>query len=380
LFALLLYKTSRGEKFLFTGPQTGLFAAFMGCAFLSVPLSLHPSRAFSGTTSDLLKVFALFVLTMNLIRNLDAFRKLLWAVLLFGLFPAIGHLLAFYMPEQFAVIEWDIRMGWAGYFENANYLAACMAVMVAVGLGLLTITRSHALKAVAVGIVLLDAYVLLHTLSRAGLLSLAAVVFIFTVTSKHKTRNLVVLGLVGMLFLPKVPGLLERASTIATYSEEASAASRPELWKAGLKMAVSRPFWGVGVDCFPIGSGQYFSGYASAEGGLGWKVAHNAYVQVMAEMGFAAFGIFLALLWLSIRDNWRLHKRMKSIDAPGADDLAQASRAIMLVLISICVISTTHDFAYEWMLHMFIALTVCLKQMSWRYDELPVQDTLAPPT
>jgi len=368
LIAVLTYKNSRGGRLLFTGPQTGLMALLVGCALLSVPFAAWPGLAFRFATSDVPKIFLLFILTINVVRNARSFRAFLWAVAICGCWVAIGTFLSNTWPHRFAVsINPSGRIGWAGYFGNANAAATALCMLVPVGLALAELATSTSKKMIALGLVGFYIIVMLLTMSRGAMVSLACVLLVYVASSRKKIRNFAIVIAVGLAALLMSKGALERASTILTYREDASAMSRLDLWKAGIMITLRNPvslMVGVGGKCFGAATMDYFP---ATTRGLRGKASHNTYIQVLTELGVLGLAAFLTLVGVTLRDGRRLQKRFRYAADEEARDLGKMARAIFLTLTAISVIGITHHFAYEWLLYMFIALMVCLKQMAWRY-------------
>jgi O-antigen ligase len=76
-----------------------------------------------------------------------------------------------------------------------------------------------------------------------------------------------------------------RMETLATYAQDQSAIHRLEIWKVGFDYALEHPFTGAGFEGW-----RWI--YPHADHPLDW---HSAYVQIMAEHGLIAFGIWMLL-------------------------------------------------------------------------------------
>jgi len=368
LVGIIVYKSSRGQTLLFTNPQTFLLALFIGCAFVSVPFSVYPTMSFEFARSNMLKLFFLFVVTTNVIRNTRSFKIFLWSVVLAGCFPAIGALLGNLFPDRFGFrLEHTDRIGWVGHYENPNLVAFAMCMLMPVALCLIELSTSLAKKAFICLLIALYGFVMLKMLSRASMVSVVIIAFIYILTSKKKIRNLFIAAVLGVAAVAAVPGVVSRAQTMTDISQDASAMGRLHLWKEGLKMGADRPLWGVGVNCFNVATAERFSRY-SQQKSLRWMSPHNSFIEVFGELGAPGLLVFLTLVGVSIADAKRLHKKLEKLPDPGARELARLSKSVFLCLMAISLIGMTGHHAYDWSLHMFIALTVCLKQMAWRYD------------
>ncbi|NQT21739.1 MAG: O-antigen ligase family protein [Planctomycetes bacterium] len=367
LISIIWYKNSHGQEFLFTKPQMLLLVLLLGCALASVPFSVYPRRSLAFASSNVLKLLFLFVLTINVIRNTRSFKAFLWTVALSGCFPAVGALLANYFPDQFAFHKGASgRIGWTGHYGNANTVAAAMCMLIPVALCLAEVTASRAKKAVLWLLIMLYGFVMLKMLSRASMVSIVLIAIMYTLMSKHRVRNMAIAAILGAIAVAAVPSVISRAGTMSTISEDASAMGRFGLWKAGLKMGFDRPLWGVGVGCFDIAVAEHFSAYGEGKL-LRWRPPHSSYIATFTEMGAPGLLVFLALIGVSMADARRLRKKLQHAPDPEARNLAKLARAVLLALVAVSAIGLTSDYAFDWSLHMFIALVVCLKQMGRRH-------------
>ncbi len=118
--------------------------------------------------------------------------------------------------------------------------------------------------------------------SRGGLLTLAATTMILLWHSKRKylAIPLLIIGIyVGSGMLPQ--RWFNRMHTMETYEEDASAKSRLITWGDGYRYAISHPILGSGFE--------------------GWRWVsnrdwHSSYIEIMAEHGLIAFGLWLSLM------------------------------------------------------------------------------------
>ena len=372
--AIVFYKSVRGQVFLFTGPQGHLMGMFLFFALLSVPFSEHPTYSLWFSLSDMLKLLLLFLLVTNIIRNLRDVGVLLWTLVLCGCIPAVGSLLANVWPDQFALhIDAAGRIGWASYFCNPNRMAQTMCQLVPVALCLIPLTRSFAVKMFLAGLVCLFVLVMLMMFSRIAMITMVMVALVYCVSSRAKLRNLLAIGVVGLLGIVAVPllaptaetSVIDRLATVADYKSDASAMSRIALWKAGLDLAWQHPFTGIGVDAFPLAMANYFANRTDISNlRLRWMCPHNSYIEALTEMGIFGLATYLGILGIALWDSWRLHKRFRDSSDPPGREFSLLARGLFLVVIANCIIGLTTHIAYDWMLHMYCALIVCLKQMA----------------
>ncbi len=171
--------------------------------------------------------------------------------------------------------------------------AAQFALILAVAALLLTLNRS-AWIGTAAGLTLLGALVLR---SHGGGRDL--------MRQKHQILlpGLLIVGAVGAFFLLTATGgsVFARLLTLGSAGADATFRWRTDMWSAATQMFASSPIFGWGIGSFP-----YWAGFLEAPAlptaaamnlapSLG-EMAHNQYLQVLAETGFVGLGLYLAVL------------------------------------------------------------------------------------
>ncbi len=149
------------------------------------------------------------------------------------------------------------------------------------------------------------------TESRSGMLGLIASVLIFGFASGKILKILKVSLVITLITLPFVPEtFLERMMTIKPTNEidemDSSAASRLILWKAGLMIFVDNPILGTGFMTFPEAKMKYENQFQYLDNNLhsivfrteNKKVAHNTYIQLLADCGLLGLLPFVLLVFL----------------------------------------------------------------------------------
>jgi putative inorganic carbon (HCO3(-)) transporter len=139
------------------------------------------------------------------------------------------------------------------------------------------------------------------THSRGGALSAIAAIICLAIQSK---RKLLVLALMCACSVPAIymsyDSYVERIRTIQDPDDDASAQSRIQFAKAGIQIWKDHPIVGVGFGSYNFG--RLLRQYVNRPG---IHVAHNTYVQVLADSGIFAFLLFVGLLfgtqiWLAV--------------------------------------------------------------------------------
>ena len=127
------------------------------------------------------------------------------------------------------------------------------------------------------------------TASRGGLLGAAVVSVLAGLRSPKKLLGIMLIPAFIIAYIWQGGSTLkERAQTITEYEQESSARTRLEAWQAGFRMVLAHPITGVGLASF----GQAFPDFSDKKP----RVAHNSFIQVMAESGVIAGLAYVAFL------------------------------------------------------------------------------------
>lgn len=154
----------------------------------------------------------------------------------------------------------------------------------------------------------------LYTESRAGItLAALSLVFLFLLGTRTKKGKrllyLVATFAVAMLFIPQ--GALDSVGSLF-FTQESRPRQRFQsvddniryyLWEAGFQMWLDNPIEGVGIGRYAPQLASYLPG--AIPGRYESLTSHNMFVRVLSETGFVGFGLFVTMIWLSIRKLWR---------------------------------------------------------------------------
>lgn len=287
----LIAGLSRRRKIKFPLALTFLMLLF-GQMILSIPFAYWRGGAFQMVFSYFAKGVVVAVLVSLLVDTLPQLRKLLFVQAAAVSFMTLASLAAHNM------VAGRLAGATGGIFENSNDLAINIAVNVPFCFAFFLRARAGIRKAawlMAVGAMLVA---VLLTYSRSGFLALvlAGMVCLWEFGVKGRRFHLIVLAvmlsllMVGFapknysirlesIFLGHIPGAIDRGSADA----------RKELLETSLHLMVQHPLFGVGPGNFPTFTGV-------------WRVAHNTYAQMGAEVGLPALVLFLLLLGAALNN------------------------------------------------------------------------------
>lgn len=127
--------------------------------------------------------------------------------------------------------------------------------------------------------------------SRGGLVGLGAVMVCGLIFA-NKKKFLIPLALIFIIFFQWQAGsiMTERGTQIVEYEGEGSAEMRIAAWTGGYRMFLDYPLAGVGLGCFISALPDYYE--------TSPRVAHNTFVQFIAESGLFAGIAYLLILYI----------------------------------------------------------------------------------
>jgi putative inorganic carbon (HCO3(-)) transporter len=175
---------------------------------------------------------------------------------------------------------------------------------------------------------------ILATLSRGALIGLAALLAWGVATRRIRLGGLIaaaltlvaVVGVGLLLWGPLIRDRVEQKQSVAAENVQ----SREALWRGAVLMAMDNPITGVGPNRYGPESVNYVRDNPVL---IHEPVAHNAYLEILAESGPFALAAFLAFLggsWLTLAQQRRASRGAR--DPTGAR-LATALQASLLVAI-----------------------------------------------
>jgi O-antigen ligase len=191
-----------------------------------------------------------------------------------------------------------------GIFENPNDLAINIAINWPLCLAFVLLTKGMAKTAAwTVGILSMLLGVVL-TYSRSGLLAMAVAMVIclwqFGIKGKrfYLIAGALILSVVAAGVVMATPHYLARVASIFQGNIEGSGdhgswEARRALLVESIEEAIHHPIFGIGAGNFGAAT-------------LTWRVTHNTYTELAAEGGFPALILFLAILYLSLRNLRRI--------------------------------------------------------------------------
>ena len=339
---------------------TASLVIFLGWSLLGALWAKSPSAVLATVPRYALSVLLLFVV-YSAVRTR---RDVLLLVTLFVLGSAIAAAYGLIYAPPPGIYDDLSRSG--GTLGDPNELAAVLVV------GLLLSAALAAVRSVP-GPVRVGAMVsgvlcvagIALSLSRGGLLALgvALVVGVF-VAGRWRVHMaalavVVAVGTVGYFATSSSPEALQRITTAGGGS------GRSDIWLVGWRMFKANPVEGVGAGNFPIVSVNYLL----KPGAITYSryivdtplVAHNTYLQELAEGGIVGAALFFGILTFALRSYrlaWRGFRRS------GDHDLEILSYAAFIGLVGFMAACFFISVEFNKQLWILVALAPALQRLS----------------
>ncbi|SDB58062.1 O-antigen ligase [Desulfonatronum thiosulfatophilum] len=337
-------------------PQVKMVLGILALCLISVPFSVYQGQSFNHAVMGFPRTILFFFLLIYAVNNFHDLRKLFWAFI-FGVM-----ILAYFMITA---------SGTGRLAASATYDPNDIAMLFVITLPIVYFfmnSRKGPTKLVLMGILLALLFAFILTGSRGGFIGLMVITIFILFMDKYRTwlTKILVLGIAVLAFFQFAPETYwERIRTITTYEEDYNYSAeygRKALWKRGMQMMMQNPLTGVGAAAFTTGLGLSYG----EEGGK-WLTAHNAFVQIGAELGIGGFVLFIWLIASSIRYLRRL--RAKYARQPGIfrDHLWMAT-ALEVSLWGYVATAMFLSAAYFVMFYFLIAMCCILRKLEMQVE------------
>ncbi|MGF1909743.1 O-antigen ligase family protein [Vibrio kasasachensis] len=197
------------------------------------------------------------------------------------------------------------------------------------------------------------------TQSRGGLLGCVAVLGVLGLKHIRSKTLLITIGVIAAVVLFAVAGVSDRQSGgAAEEGLDSSAMGRLYAWEAAFKMALDRPFTGVGLDNFYA---NYFY-YSPHWDGLNHAV-HSTWFGVLAETGFVGLAVFVCFI-ISVLKTCRASIQMlNSAPSHFSPYIHATTYAVFAGLVGTIVSGTFLTQGFNWPIYILASLAIACHQL-----------------
>ena len=335
------------QSFKLMWPQSAMVLAFFAACIISTPMAFWVSHALDQTI-DVGKIILVYLLLENVITSEDRLRKVMFTLVIGGIFPAVGTISHY---KEGILVEHS-RAAWRGIFGNPNEVAYALIILVPIAM----VLASKSDLPIRIGIWLILAVYMLAiflTFSRGGLLALFVVVGLMGWKQKSPVIKIAMAAaLIGGLVA--IPMFWTRSSGgFSNIKQDGSVQERMVTLEAGMRMFFRNPLLGVG----PGDSSVAYALYAGRDSNCGCHdqlVVHNAYIQALAETGIAGFVPFVLFLFVSLYQAWKM-------ETGPIGSYAMALELAMWGLVLCCI---SGGFIYTWWPYILVGLIAAAKRIN----------------
>ncbi|MGI9106243.1 MAG: O-antigen ligase family protein [Pyrinomonadaceae bacterium] len=320
---------------------------------LSIPLAIEPRLAWDQWSDAFLKAIVIFVVMVNVVRTERRLRGMLFLVLAVSFVLSVGAIND-HLSGRVPVEGYRVAGIIGGIFGNPNDLALHLQTMVPISVALLFATRNPVSKALYAGLTVLMLGGIVVTFSRTGFLGLvcATTILGWKLGRRNRFTLIVLLVLCFVLFFALAPGEYStRVLSIFDSSKDRTGSffSREALLLKSLSAAANNPVFGIGMGNFRIIS-------------IREAVNHNAYLQVMTEIGLAALILYVLFMVTPLKRLRRIEREMFAAGRP-YPSIYYLVIGVQASIVGYMVASFFSSVAYQWYIYYLVAYAVCLRRI-----------------
>jgi probable O-glycosylation ligase (exosortase A-associated) len=262
---------------------------------------------------------------------------------------------------------------------DRNHLALAMLLAVPLMNYLRLQSRHHWMEIALAGAMVMTVLAVFSTYSRGGFVGLLAMAMFLWWKSKKRMAALVALPLIAISLYSVTPdSWKQRMGTIETaQTEDNSFKLRLLAWHTHLNAALDRPLTGAGL--YALQTGRAFFRYAPGKDVIDVvnnrpRAAHSIYFQVLGDLGFIAFFIYLALIALGFWNAVWISRQTRN--RPDLEWMSDLARMIQVSLVAFCVAGAALSMAfYDYFLSLLIVLAT-VRRMAKAALATPVEPML----
>jgi O-antigen ligase len=260
-----------------------------------------------------------------------------------------------------------------GISGDANFFASLQIVAIPVGAVLAGHVRNGLQRAVVLAGVGIAVGSVIVSLSRGGILALAALTILIAMQParsffRTRARKRLFLGVMAVgaavLLAASYSALSARTSSLFNTADGGS--GRTNLWRAAVTGIHEHPEVGLGFGAFAnrsndlmrMSPGVDFSAYKLRPGG---QPVHNAYLESLVELGPLGLALFLGMLGFTLR---AFRRASRSAEEHGEALIAGVARALRLSLIGFALTSVLLSTETDRTLWLMMGLALTLPRIA----------------
>ena len=333
--------------------EVKLIALFALLAIVNIPLAMSPADAWQTFSGTFIRCLVMFVVLVNVVRTEARLKGLLYLAIGAAVLLSIGAINEY--RYGLATVEgYRVSGRGVGIFGNTNDMALFVVTILPITVAFFLLSRRKLGKILfgALAALMLAAVVLSY--SRGAFLGLVVVLIFFAMKLGRRNRLAIVAAIVllsaAFLFLtPGNYGLRLLSIFVPSLDPLQTAdARRGELFRS-IYTAIRHPFFGIGM-------GNYASQVS-----LRGIVTHNAFTEVAAEMGLAAFACYTMFIVSPLRKLGQIVR--DTFDGRVNSRHYYLALGLQASLIAYMVSSFFLSVAFLWYVYYLVGYAVCLRRI-----------------
>jgi O-antigen ligase len=355
----IIEATARRRPIVLPSVESGLALALLTWAMLTTPYSVWVGGSLKLLTDQYIKVFVFFWLIGTLVTTRERLRTVAWALALCAI-PLAGVAVQHYLSGDFlntGTSNVKRIAGYTGLSGNPNDLALTLNLIIPIAGVLLFTSKGIGARLAAGGALLLAVPAVVLTFSRAGFLTLGAIVILalFWLARRRAAGLAIAVVIAVCAAIPFLPaGYMDRLNTITDISADrtGSAQGRWKDFQVAIEVVAEHPIMGVGL-------GQDILALNEARGQKTWRSVHNAFLEYAVDLGLPGLFLFVALLVAAFRSTQLVVRYART--RPEFTDLGTFGIGIQIALVAFAVAACFHPIAYQFYFFCVAGLAVSLK-------------------
>jgi putative inorganic carbon (HCO3(-)) transporter len=293
-----------------------------------------------------LRYFIIFLCAMAVMTTVKRVRVVMWSMVVLAALLGLQNIYQVYHGVGWAgqPLGWEDSMTraagelgrarWVGLWDGMNVLCLLFVTTLPLVIGFWSNARSTLERVAALGTGSLIIIGALLTKSRGGLLAMLIIVSLYYFQRLKSIKAIAILGVLFFLFLLVAPARMFNYD-----DKEHSASYRVEMWEKGYDMFRWNYVMGVGRGEFLHHSYR--------------KIAHNSFVQILAETGAVGLFLWSTLLYMTFQGLYQVRRDTQDTR------LRDMAHTMLLVLTGYVITSFFITAEFE-LLYLFIAIACTL--------------------
>jgi O-antigen ligase len=322
--------------------EVNLVLLLVVAGLLSIAVAMDRLRAWNSFV-DYLKVVAMFIVTINVVRTEKRLKRMWLLVLIVTCILSLAAIND-YRLGRLAMQGVRIKGIIGGLFENPNDLALHLVTMTSLAIAMSFSSRGVFSKLFYLTCAVVTVAGIVVTFSRGGFLALVgtAAFVLWRLARRHRLLIATTVVIAVIAFIVLAPGGYGGRLT----TRDDSALARFDDLKRSIYVGIHHPLLGVGMDNYVL--------YSNSN-----KATHNAYTQVGVELGFPAMLVYCLFLITPL-------KRLRASTTPSSGPEARfyyLAIGLEASLVGYMIASFFASVAFLWYAYYLIAYAICLRRI-----------------